>query len=628
LRRIVIALTFLAVAATALAAPAVAGTGGGAEPSRLTRIRLAGNVLPSLDRLPSQQPDSNAQLEIGVVLDRDHVAAELEVLRRFATAGRGNDLPALSIREIVRRFGVPGSRTAAVRAWLTDGGLDVESVAPTGDYISARGTVAQVERVFAVKERLFTAPDGIRFFANDRPPLVPSDARVATVVGLNTLQRYTLPRRQVARTGSKPAQDGCQQTTCVGTTTPQDLWQVYEQPPSQQGQGVGMAIIGAGYPYYLKNYLRRHEAKYRLPAIPLTIHCVQQHDCGVDQLGELEWQIDTQAAGSMAPQASGEDLYFAKSLLDADLNNAFIAWATDEHGPDLASASVGECEASPANGVVTGPLGPLNSNASRGPQAVLAFGNGEQAALEPMLRVAALAGKTLFAPTGDTGSSCPLVSLPLVGTGNGAVNQAFPEQNYPAVSTYAVAVGGTVLYTHDNASGAGDGYRPGSTRTTRVAEYAWPFGGGGASPYLPAAPWQRPVLQATQPCVISPAGSPAVAGQQCRGVPDVAALSGDVLGNGFSIYGPGGFTTGSGTSLSAPLWMGMWARVQGAAHRALGFAPPLLYGVGTGAASYGRDFYDITVGGNGLHVAAPGWDYTTGLGVPRMSGLIRDLSGP
>jgi subtilase family serine protease len=387
-----------------------------------------------------------------------------------------------------------------------------------------------------------------------------------------------------------------------------------------------MALIGAGYPYHLESYLRRHEAKYGLPALALTVHCVQRGGCGVDMRGEFEWQIDTQAAGAMAPQAAGEELYFSKSLLDSDLNNAFIAWATDQNGPDLASASVGECEASPANGVLTGPLGPLNSNSSRDPQAVVAFGNGEQMAIEPVLRVAALAGKTLFAPTGDTGSSCPLLSLPLVGTGNGIANQMLPQQNYPAVSSYAVAVGGTVLYTKDNGSGDGAGYRSGGARTARQLEYAWPFGGGGASPYLPAPAWQRLVPQITQPCVIGTDGSLAAAGQQCRGVPDVAAQSGDVAGNGFGIYGPGGFTAGTGTSLSAPLWMGMWARVQGAARRNLGFAPPLLYKVGSSPVSYARDFYDVTAGANGLHMAAPGWDYTTGFGAPRVAGLIRDLS--
>jgi len=89
-----------------------------------------------------------------------------------------------------------------------------------------------------------------------------------------------------------------------------------------------------------------------------------------------------------------------------------------------------------------------------------------------------------------------------------------------------------------------------------------------------------------------------------------------VLTNGYSIVGSGGFGSGGGTSLSSPLWMGMWARVQGAAGHNLGFAAPLLHRVGANAATCARDFYDVTIGGNGIHVATPGWDYTTGWALP------------
>jgi pseudomonalisin len=342
-----------------------------------------------------------------------------------------------------------------------------------------------------------------------------------------------------------------------------------------------------------------------------------QGSCGSDTSGDGEWQIDTQASAGMAPGNAGETLYFARSILDGDLNNSFVAWAHDPKGPKLASASLGECEASPANGVFTGPLGATDGNTSSGPAALVAFGNGEQAAIDPVLRTAVLTGKTLFASTGDTGSSCPLLYLPVIGAGNGVLNQGLPEQNYPAVSDSAVAVGGTVLYTNDNGSGAGSTYKPGKP-ATRAAEYAWTFGGGGASLYTPAPSWQTTVAGIVQPCVTSPTSV-------CRAVPDVAAQSGDVLTNGYSVVGSGGFTSGGGTSLSSPLWMGMWARVQGAAGRNLGFAAPLLYRAASTPAGYAASFTDVTLGGNGLHVASPGWDYTTGLGTPRVAGLIRTL---
>ncbi len=78
------------------------------------------------------------------------------------------------------------------------------------------------------------------------------------------------------------------------------------------------------------------------------------------------------------------------------------------------------------------------------------YGTGAPNALEPVadqtLRQGVLEGRTLFAATGDTGSSCPVLVLgPELGAGNGVANQGVPIVNYPAASPYVVAVGGTVL---------------------------------------------------------------------------------------------------------------------------------------------------------------------------------------
>ena len=78
------------------------------------------------------------------------------------------------------------------------------------------------------------------------------------------------------------------------------------------------------------------------------------------------------------------------------------------------------------------------------------YGPGAPNALEPVadptLRQAVLEGRTLFAATGDTGSSCPVLVGPELGAGNGVANQGIPIVNYPPASPYVVAVGGTVLY--------------------------------------------------------------------------------------------------------------------------------------------------------------------------------------
>jgi hypothetical protein len=224
----------------------------------------------------------------------------------------------------------------------------------------------------------------------------------------------------------------------------------------------------------------------------------------------------------------------------------------------------------------------------------------------------------LFAAAGDTGSSCPLAALPVVGAGNGLVNQGQPLLNYPCDSDYAVCVGGTVLYSNGAAKDP-----------KRSLEYTWPYTGGGSSAFVAEPAWQQGESAIDHPCVVDPSGSPYPAGTICRGAPDVAAMSGDVATNAYDIYEDGTASVEGGTSLASPLWVGMWTRVQAAAPTGgLGFADPTFYAVGTGKlAHYSRDFYDITIGTNGLYQAGTGWDYVSGWGVPEVTNLTKDLDG-
>src|SRR5206468_10115486 len=99
------------------------------------------------------------------------------------------------------------------------------------------------------------------------------------------------------------------------------------------------------------------------------------------------------------------------------------------------------------------------------------------------------------------------------------------------------------------------------------------------------------------------------------------------LTSGMAIVSNGAPSSGAGTSLSSPLWVGMWARVQAASrgvtsvrsingrggkrkkfvvtsYPGLGFANPSFYRVGTdtnNADRYANDFTDITMGTNGTN---------------------------
>jgi hypothetical protein len=119
------------------------------------------------------------------------------------------------------------------------------------------------------------------------------------------------------------------------------------------------------------------------------------------------------------------------------------------------------------------------------------------------------------------------------------------------------------------------------------------------------------------------------AGPICRSTPDVGIISGDVAtGNGLEIDSDAGADSqGAGTSLSSPLSLGVWARVQAAAAspKGLGFANYPIYKLAQ--SSGGRDFYDVTVGDNQPYPAKPGYDNTTGWGTPEISQIMQDLTG-
>ncbi|MBV9281808.1 MAG: hypothetical protein JOZ41_17155, partial [Chloroflexi bacterium] len=519
-------------------------------------VRTA-NVLPGLGLLtPLGLPSPLTEMRVGIGLAPSDPTGERALFDALYDPASPLYHHFLSPAEVADRFGVPASRYQAVESWLRSGGLSITHTDSARTYVQASGTAAQLERLFATTLRTYRSK-GVGFVANDRPPAVPSGLGIVSVIGLNTLQRFSVP----ARPRPAPGVGGLY----TDSYTPQALWALYDQPADNLGQGQTMAVIGAGATDSVIGDLRRFEDLNHLPHVPVA---VRHAGSGAfkDNTGAVEWDLDTQASTGMAPLVRREDLYFGSTLADADVEAAFSRWAGDADAPAQADASFGECETNPTNPVTGNPALNPPGNVGQG------LGNNLQPVADQTLLQATLEGRSLFASTGDTGSSCPVVALPIVGAGNGVLNQAFPLQGYPAVSKYAVAVGGTVLYAS-----------AGSSPTRRSVEYAWPFTGGGSSGFVDRPDYQKAVTAVSHPCVVDPTGKPYPPGTICRGVPDVAAISGDVAGNGYTIINDMKVSNGGGTSLSSPLWVGMWTRIQAAAPdqvHGLGFANPTLYRVG------------------------------------------------
>ena len=228
-------------------------------------------------------------------------------------------------------------------------------------------------------------------------------------------------------------------------------------PAENVGQGQSVAVMGSGDSSTTVKDLALFEQETKLPQVPVKVTDIPKDGDFSDTSGNVEWELDTQASTGMAPGVKQVHLYFAQHLVDPDAEADFANWVDDQNGPKQANASFGECETTPANATLESTI-PTQFNNNQDQNAL--YGTGAPNALEPVadqtLRQGVLEGRTLFAATGDTGSSCPVLVLgPELGAGNGVANQGVPIVNYPAASPYVVAVGGTVLYPDaDNTRGA------------------------------------------------------------------------------------------------------------------------------------------------------------------------------
>ena len=637
-------------------------TGLLAGPARATAPSATGtHMVPTvLAGLPLATPEGPApgsqQISIAVSVQRPNPAGETQLYDALYNPSSPMYQQFLTPAAFDQQFGVPASESTAIRSWLSGGGLSILTTSATGDYYTATGTVSQIDRLFHLTIGDYTF-NGQKFFANNVPPSVPSNLPIDAVIGLDNVRSFSLDKLTgTASTTTGGAVAVGPQPGSQGVLTPQDLWGIYNDPGAAAlttangasipatlesthidvGQGQTMGIFGEGETSSVVNQLRLFEQAMGFPKVPVrTVETEGGPDSAYgDNSGAIEWYLDSQASTGMSPDASQLDFYFAKSLFDADVFADFDYWANDPNGPRQMNASFGECEQNPTN-PVTGPLAQQPYGTE--------FGNELEAVGDPILRQATLEGRTLFSSSGDTGSGCPELVVPVAGAGNGVAIQPVPEVSYPCTSTYVACVGGTVVSVN------GANYPQSAQRS---AETSWTFGGGGTSYYIPEPGYQVGVANVNHQCLSTPTGDPysPASAPTCRGVPDVADMSGNVTGDGYFIYIDGEPSSEGGTSLSSPLMMGQWARIQAAAPAktqksgGLGFADETIYrqaksadacsSSNTGACTsnpYGRDFFDVTASeygaGNGAYQPGPGWDYATGWGALNVANFATDVDG-
>jgi pseudomonalisin len=202
--------------------------------------------------------------------------------------------------------------------------------------------------------------------------------------------------------------------------------------------------------------------------------------------------------------------------------------------------------------------------------------SGAAAASDQIFQLAVAQGQTFAISSGDSGA-------------NECGGEAKTGASWPSDSPYVVSVGGTTLA---------------ASSTTWSNETVWNLAGGSPSNFEPMPSWQKAFL---------------VPGTM-RGLPDIA-LDADSA-SGAIVYVNGVLAEWGGTSLAAPIFSGLWARVIAAKGTDVGFAAPLLYQMPQPA------FHDVTVGNNGGQVAKAGYDFASGRGSLVLSALVTAIGKP
>ena len=493
----------VATTALLLGPPAIARS----LPPKSSTVVLRDNVLRSIAHLQPLGPtDGSRHIGIGIGLSGADPAGEAAYIAGEYDPASPLFGQYLAPDEYEARFGVPAARVDATLQWLRKGGLKTQTIDGASQYVTASGTVAQVQKLLNVKFSDFRAGD-LSFYANTNAPTVPSNLGVVGIVGLNNLEgprlntQQKMPAAPAAPTPALPATVSPDMN--IDLQTPTDLWGVYNQPTENKGDGQQIAIFGWGTTKNTESDLRGFEREFGLPGRAVDDQLLRHRDRR-DRLRRRS-RVEHRHAGvdRHGPERRARDDVHGQGRHRRRPARRVQRVGGDKHGALQGSSSFGGCEEAPGTDGLSGSPG--------SPQGVLMRGT-PPGSLRSALRKMVAEGRTMFASTGDTGAGCPAVSLVL----NGATLVPTPMLNYPAISQNTVAVGGTVLYSNPATTTA---------PASRSLEYGWTHGGGGFSLFMAAPDYQKMNPPILTPCVTDPHGTPyAPAPPTCRGMPDVSAI--------------------------------------------------------------------------------------------------------
>ncbi len=540
------------------------------------------------------------------------------------------------------RYSPTQAQVAAVRTWLTDAGFQIVDVPANRAFVTASGTVAQVESTFDVAENMYRI-DGKTVRAPNADPAVPAAIAplVQAITGLDGSLALAAPAH---RSPAPPPPAGTSVGPCSrywgertsqlfsnpyapGTPLP---WLICGYTPAQidsaygidgarrlglDGRGQTIAITGAFFSPTLLHDANSFSRQFGLP-----------------RLGRRNYRQLTAPGTTRFPKDPAEtQSWYIEQALDVEWTHAvapgarivYVGAANDAAGLDQA-----------VNEVVDRHLASIVSNSWGLPESLTP--RGEILAMNGVFEQAAAEGIGVYVASGDAGDNLAAA---------GKVSAGFPDS-----SPWVTSVGGTSL-----AIDAHGGYQweaGWGTTTTDWTGTAWSphapgaflYGAGGGASHVFAMPsYQQGVV---------PAGVATWRRGERRAEPDIAMDADPQTGVTFAqtYVEPNGRERVidswiGGTSLAAPLAAGVMALADQLSGHPHGFANPALYRLaGTPA------LHDVAGGHRSLAVlrnalqpdgsivtrlrsldrdsslqAAAGWDPVTGLGSLDVPDLLAAL---
>ncbi|HEY5152226.1 MAG TPA: S53 family peptidase [Mycobacterium sp.] len=454
-------------------------------------------------------------------------------------------------------------RPDALTGWTAMQGLSLRWRSGD-DWAIVDGAPTKIADAFGVAVHDYRGRRGQVFYASPQQPAIPEELR-GQVAGLGRILGYT-PQRE-ARPSILPLDVPDQGLSPVA------LRETYGAGPLTTAgyTGKGVTVVIFAYDGFDQADLDSFATMSGLPTFtPVVVG-------GLPSARRGEATMDLEVIHALAPDAKTV-LVNANSTVEGDGGYEKIAQMMDSVQRQFPGAvwsfSIGwGCEKL----LTAADLAPVRS-------ALAAAHENGTAAFDASGDLAGLdckSGQDWSAPPGDADVGLDAVA-------------ALPEMT---------SVGGTTLST-DSSGGWGAEqvwFDPALTQGT----------GGGVSALFARPYWQDDLTPARG------------AGQ--RLTPDIAAVS-DPL-TGVKIVFNQHVVAGGGTSQAAPIWAGLAAVMNQylIAHggQPLGDLNPLLYRVA--ARSRLPAYHDVTLGGNAVDNAGPGYDLVTGLGTPDVNNLVQDL---